>query len=123
MLDVGQCGADHSSIQMRIAAHFDAVVDRARSVEDALRAMRQRRYDLVLVNRVIFADGGDGLELIRQVRQDPALADVPMMLVSNYPEAQAEAVAAGARPGFGKAGLHQKATTERLAEFLPLKGG
>lgn len=121
VLDVGQCEVDHSSIRSVIEANFAVDVDRARSVDDALEAMRRQRYDLVLVNRIIFADGCEGMELIRQARQDPALADVPMMLVSNYVEAQAEAVAAGAQPGFGKAGLHQKATVERLAEFLPAK--
>ena len=34
--------------------------------------------------------------------------------ISNYPEAQAEAVAAGALPGFGKAELHDPRTAELL---------
>jgi hypothetical protein len=40
------------------------------------------------------------------------------MLVRNFPEAQAVAVAAGAEPGFGKAEIRAAATREKLAEWL-----
>jgi hypothetical protein len=40
------------------------------------------------------------------------------MLVTNYPEHQQEAVAAGAEPGFGKAELGQLATRDKLSRFL-----
>ena len=42
-----------------------------------------------------------------------------MMLVSNYEDAQNEAVAAGALPGFGKASLGQP---HMLARLRPLLG-
>jgi len=121
VLDVGQCGVDHASIRSLISANFRADVDRVASIEGALAMLRERRYDLVLVNRIIDADGSEGIELIHGVRQEAPLRDMPIMLVSNYPDAQAEAVAAGARPGFGKAELYHKATSDRLAEFLPRK--
>jgi two-component system, chemotaxis family, chemotaxis protein CheY len=41
-----------------------------------------------------------GVELIRSLRAK--FPNVKMMLVSNYAEAQAEAIAVGALPGFGK---------------------
>ncbi len=40
------------------------------------------------------------------------------MLVSNHEDAQAEAVAAGALPGFGKASLGQPGMIERVAAAL-----
>ena len=43
---------------------------------------------------------------------------VPVMLVSNYPQYQQQAVDAGAVPGFGKAELRSPTTLARLAEFL-----
>jgi hypothetical protein len=40
------------------------------------------------------------------------------MLVSNYPEYQQQAIAAGCEPGFGKAELSAPATLDKLARFL-----
>ena len=41
------------------------------------------------------------------------------MIVTNYAEHQAAAVAMGAEIGFGKLELQKSATLERLAKFLP----
>jgi two-component system chemotaxis response regulator CheY len=70
------------------------------------------------VNRVSDADGSPGIELIRALKADPGLAGVPVMLVSNYADAQAQAVALGALPGFGKADLTAPETTEKLRSAL-----
>ncbi len=40
------------------------------------------------------------------------------MLLSNFPQYQEAAVAAGAEPGFGKAELDRPETLERLRRFL-----
>jgi hypothetical protein len=40
------------------------------------------------------------------------------MLVSNYADAQRDAVGRGALPGFGKSALRQPETLSRLAEVL-----
>jgi hypothetical protein len=56
------------------------------------------------------------LELIRQLReQHPG---VPVMLISNYSDAQREAELAGAVPGFGKAELNDPDLSNRLASSL-----
>jgi hypothetical protein len=52
------------------------------------------------------------------VKEDDALAKVPVMLVSNYAAAQAEAVAAGAVPGFGKSSLGRPDMLERVRAVL-----
>ena len=119
VLDVGQCSPDHAGIRSTISRRFDAEIDRVMFVEEAVAAMRSRRYDLVLVNRRIFDDDSDGLELIRRSKADDALKDVPVMMVSNFADAQQAAIAAGAEPGFGKAQLHEESTVERLGRFLP----
>ena len=41
------------------------------------------------------------------------------MLVSNYADAQKQAVAAGARPGFGKAELNSSKAVDAIAAALP----
>jgi hypothetical protein len=40
------------------------------------------------------------------------------MLVSNYDDAQEEAIAAGAAPGFGKSALYGPLVVERVRAFL-----
>ncbi len=119
VLDVGQCNPDHTAIRLMITEHFDARVDRVMFVDEALTAMRRTPYDLILVNRLVFDDGSEGIELIHQAQADEQLRKIPVMLVSNYADAQAAACQAGAEPGFGKASLNDPATLAQVARFLP----
>jgi CheY-like chemotaxis protein len=119
VLDVGNCDPDHGMIRAMLEGNFNVEVDRVMFVDEAIAAMKQRRYDLVLVNRLIFADGSPGIELHRRAKADPAIADVPIMMVSNYAEAQAESVAAGGLRGFGKARVDDSATLRLLGQVLP----
>src|SRR4051812_15090692 len=99
VLSVGQCGFDHGNLSQSLQHLFDAEVVAARDEADALRRLKTATFDLVLVNRVFDADGASGIDFIRKVKQE---VKAPLMLVSNYQDAQREAVAAGALPGFGK---------------------
>jgi CheY-like chemotaxis protein len=72
----------------------------------------------VLVNRKLDADSSDGIDVLRAIKEDAALAALPVMLVSNYPDAQQEAQAAGAVPGFGKAQVSSPETLELLRTYL-----
>lgn len=105
ILSVGQCGMDHGQIGRDLGRPLDAEVLRADTHKDARRLLAEGGIDLVLVNRVGDLDGALGLDLIRTLKADPTTTGVPAMLVSNYADAQAEAVSAGALPGFGKSDL------------------
>ncbi len=118
VLDVGQCGPDHAAITRLMRSGFAVEVDRAEDAEECLAALDAREYALVLVNRKLDCDYSDGLEVIRAIRSFPAFANVPVMLVSNYPEAHAQAVAAGAVPGFGKDDLGSPETLDLLRRWL-----
>jgi two-component system chemotaxis response regulator CheY len=118
VLDVGQCQMDHGALRRLIEGKFAADVTQAQSAGQALAQLRAAQFDLVLVNRKLDVDDSDGLEIIRQIKADPQLAGVNVMLVTNYAEHQEQAVAAGAAPGFGKAELMQPSTLERLKPFL-----
>jgi two-component system chemotaxis response regulator CheY len=118
VLSVGQCGFDHSRIARHLEQSFRAQVRGVSTFDEALDALRSGPYDLVLVNRVNDLDGAPGLDLIRSVKADARLADVPIMLVSNYPEAQSEAQALGALLGFGKSNLNAETTRARLGAVL-----
>jgi two-component system chemotaxis response regulator CheY len=118
VLDVGQCQPDHSAIRRLIEREFQAKVVQAHSLDDALGQLRSSTFSLVLVNRQLDADYSDGLDVIRAIKADPQFAYIPCMLVTNYPEHQQAAVAAGAEEGFGKASLNAAETYDRLARFL-----
>jgi CheY-like chemotaxis protein len=118
VLSVGQCWADHGSIASTLKKEFGSEVERADDLGGALERLRRGGFSLLLVNRVFDADGSSGVELIRRVKSDPTLHSVPVMLVSNYDDAQAEAAAAGASLGFGKAALGRPQMLERVKPFL-----
>lgn len=115
VLSVGQCNMDHGSIT-RLMRELGTEVRRVDTAEEAIEALEGGPFGLVLVNRVFDADGGSGLELIRQVKA--AKPGQAVMLVSNFEDAQAEARAAGAEPGFGKAALGRPETAEVLKGYL-----
>jgi PleD family two-component response regulator len=118
ILDVGQCNMDHGNISRMLKQHFDAIVDRAKSIDQVMYMTGFYDYDLVLVNRVFDEDGAEGLELIRRLKAHPELSSVPVMLVSNFDDAQQSACDAGALPGFGKSELDAPQTIERLSACL-----
>jgi CheY-like chemotaxis protein len=118
VLDVGQCGPDHATIRAYLTQHFDCLVARAHGPADAFDQLQAERFDLVLVNRKLDRDQSDGLDIIRRMKSDRLLAEVPVMLVTNYAEHQDSAVAAGAIRGFGKQEFDAAATRERLAAVL-----
>lgn len=118
VLDVGQCPPDHMMIRRMLERHFDVAVAQADGPDDALAALREQPFDLVLVNRKLDQDYSDGVEVIRRIKADAELSGVPVMLVTNYAEHQDLAVAAGAERGFGKQALDRPETVERLARVL-----
>lgn len=118
VLNVGQCAMDHGAIRRLIERSFGAEVVPAHSRDEALRQLRASAFDLVLVNRKLDADYSDGLEVLQAIKADAQLRELPVMLVSNYADAQAQAMAAGAVAGFGKSQYDDPATLERLAAVL-----
>jgi CheY-like chemotaxis protein len=116
VLDVGQCSADHSAIRT-LCEGMGAFVERAHTAEEALVRVARGGVSLVLVNRILDVDGSDGLSLISEICSK-ATTPLPVMLVSNYPHFQQEAVCRGAVFGFGKSNLHAHETRARLEPFL-----
>ena len=121
VLDVGQCRPDHSGIRGMLTGQFDVDVDQVMFVDEAIDQLAKQNYALVLVNRLIFDDGSDGSELIRQMKANDGMKGVPIMLISNYQDAQDRAVAEGAVPGFGKSELGDPESVTKLAAYLPEK--
>ena len=123
VLDVGNCAPDHAAIRRFLTGTFDCDVRQADSAADALPMLAAEHFDLVLVNRKLDVDYTDGIEVIRQMKANPATRDVPAMLITNYVEHQDAAVALGALRGFGKLEFNEPATREKVAAALgPARG-
>jgi CheY-like chemotaxis protein len=118
VLDVGNCVPDHAAIRGLLERTFRADVVQADGPQDALPLLAKEPFDLVLVNRKLDQDYSDGLDIIKAIKADAKLAPIPCMLITNYPDQQELAVAAGAEPGFGKKELHTEQTRQRLSRFL-----
>jgi DNA-binding NarL/FixJ family response regulator len=115
---IGHCGPDSSYLKMAVAAAERGTQVIACDDEGELQQLIKDGVDLLLFNRVL--DFGfpeeEGVAVIRRLRaQQPNLR---MMLVSNYADAQAAAVKAGAFPGFGKKDLGASRVAQLLRDAL-----
>jgi two-component system chemotaxis response regulator CheY len=118
ILSVGQCSADHWVIERTLEQSVQADVVPADTATEALELLRQAPFDLVFVNRVLDSDGSAGIDLIKRIKGDEKLRQLPVMLISNYDDAQQDAIEAGALPGFGKAGLQTPLAIARVEQAL-----
>lgn len=118
VLDVGNCVPDFTSIRAFIEGSFNARVEQTHGPEDTLQRLKRGGIDLVLINRKLDRDYTDGIEIIKQIKADDALASIPVMLITNYTEHQDAAVALGARRGFGKLEYQKPETREALQAVL-----
>src|SRR5688572_20571699 len=118
VLSVGQCAPDHGTISRYLTKNFKCQIAKADDAAEALAQLKSDRFDLVLVNRKLDIDYSDGIDVIRQIKADPTIADVPVMLVTNYPDHQEASIAEGAIRGFGKLEYDKPETRERLAAVL-----
>lgn len=114
---VGHCGPDMFMLKSalgRAAADAPIVtVNDSKSLDEYLN-----NESVLLVNRELDGsfDTQNGVELIKQIVQQENSPII--MLISNYQDAQAEAVAAGARKGFGKSDLYDESTTQALRDAV-----
>jgi CheY-like chemotaxis protein len=118
VLLVGHCAMDQRSLRGWLERHFTVDVESVDSLAEAIQRVDAGDIDLVLVNRVFEFTGQRGIELVRQVAQKTAVRRTPVVLVSNFADAQSEAQQAGALPGFGKSQLHTPAALEAVRNGL-----
>ncbi|MEZ6059142.1 MAG: hypothetical protein R3C19_02155 [Planctomycetaceae bacterium] len=121
VLSVGQCRPDNAAITHFLTSNFDVRILRADLADEALQQLSENHVDLVLINRKLDADYSDGMLILEAIKSNPAIAGVPVMLVSNFPEWQEKAVSAGGIYGFGKSELRSADAISRVAEALGLK--
>ena len=115
---VGHCGPDSSYLRMTIGkAIKDATILMADD-EAHLDKFVNDGVDLLILNRVLdYGFSVDlGTDLIKKLRQGQP--DLKLMLITNYPEVQAEAIQLGALPGFGKREMGSAHVAELLRNAL-----
>src|SRR5205823_5740224 len=116
---VGHCGPDNSFLRMAVSSADRSIHVAMADDEQELNALLDQRVDLLLLNRELgwgFDDAPTGVELIQKLRATHP--NVKVMLVSNFSDAQAAAVAAGALPGFGKREIGTPRVTRLIREAL-----
>jgi hypothetical protein len=115
---VGHCGPDSSYLRMSVRrADADIDVLMVDDESDLKRAINDG-VQLLLLNRELSYGFNDsfGVDLIKRLRT--VHPELKMMLVSNYPDAQADAIEAGALPGFGKRELGSPRVAQVVREAL-----
>ena len=122
VLLVGHCGPDSSYLRMAVRkAEPGAEILMADDPRELTAAFAKGEIDLILFNREL-GYGWDqpmGVDVIRQLKL--TMPHQRMMLVSNYPDAQQAAEAAGALPGFGKREIGSARVTELLKDAIGVK--
>jgi DNA-binding response OmpR family regulator len=114
VLLVGHCGPDGSYLRQAVKAALGEVkfilADDNQELDHALA----ENPDLILLNRELTYgfEPPTGVEMIRALKLRGVATN--MMLVSNHADAQAQALAAGAAPGFGKREIGSPKVTEVL---------
>ena len=116
ILLVGHCNVDGPRLQEIISSEIPgSKVERINSDADLSRTVGEGA-DLLLINREPVGFDESGLELVRKVRgENPG---TKVMLVSDYPDAQEQAVRAGALPGFGKSQIGSPELAETVGQAL-----
>jgi two-component system, response regulator, stage 0 sporulation protein F len=121
VLSVGQCNPDHNTLRNYLETFFDCEIVRIDSTSEALVELEKKSYDLVLVNRKLDVDYSDGTILIAEMQRNSIMKLTPIMLISNYPEFQKEAILLGAVPGIGKLEYGKESAFQKVAKYLPPK--
>ena len=115
---IGHCGPDGSYLRMAVSRAERDIAVVVIDGEEELQQAIDDGVDLLLINRKLDYgfDESEGVAVIRKLRAEHP--ELRMMLVSNYPEAQAAAQAAGALPGFGKRDIGSPRATELIRDAL-----
>ncbi|MDZ4754009.1 MAG: hypothetical protein SGJ11_05880 [Phycisphaerae bacterium] len=112
---VGHCSPDSGMLKSITARVLPGVA--VVRVNDDRALEKYRRADaLWLVNRGLDGDfaADDGIAIIEREASKPQ--PPVLLLISNYADAQAAAVAAGAKGGFGKQSLYAESTAATLRD-------
>jgi len=113
---VGHCRPDFFMLKLAVEGAAPGVRVEGVNSDDALASV-DSTPDLLLINRVLdgrFASER-GLDLVERFTRE---GGPRTMLISNFDDAQRDAEAAGALPGFGKSDMRSDRAVSRLRSAL-----
>jgi two-component system chemotaxis response regulator CheY len=115
---VGHCGPDSSYLRMTIGKSVKDANILMADDEAHLDRLVAQGVDLLILNRVLdYGFSVDlGTDLIKKLRQQRP--DLKLMLITNYPDVQAQAIQLGALPGFGKREMGSPKVADLLRNAL-----
>lgn len=115
---IGHCGPDSSYLRMAVMQASKGAKVVGADERDELQKVLEDGVDLLLFNRELGYgfDEEKGVDVIKRLRAENP--NLKMMLVTNYPDAQQDAIAAGALPGFGKRELGSPRVVQLLKDAL-----
>ncbi len=116
ILLVGHCASDRRRFQDWLTTNLPVDVISSDSIAETIEVVAERNVTLLLINRVLDVTDERGLELIRHLAATKAAPTC--MLISNFDDAQQQAIAAGAAPGFGKVQLGTDVALELVRNCL-----
>lgn len=116
ILSVGNCAYDFGNLSSVLQQQFTVELQNVDTAQEADEALKANSFDLIIVNRLFDVNQDSGIAFIRKHKASQLAT--PMLLLSNFPEYQDEAQAAGAVKGFGKNQLMQATSMELLKGYL-----
>ncbi len=92
---------DARYVAYRFLGYMGALVLAVASADEALTALRRMRPDVVLTD--ILMPKVDGIELMRELRENPQLAEIPVIALTAFTDVMSDEIAgAGFRAVMGK---------------------
>ena len=115
---VGHCSPDSSHLTMAVTAAVPGAKVIRVTDDKSTDKLLAEGVDLLLVNRAMEHGYSEeiGTDYLRKLKEKAP--DVKMMIITNFPDVQAAAVALGALPGFGKSSIMSADTKKKLKDAL-----
>jgi CheY-like chemotaxis protein len=85
---------------VRVVLDGEYAFEEAADAPSALEAARRQRPDLVILD--VMLPGTNGIEVLQELRADPSLGRIPVVVMTAWPQMEPEALDAGASRFFMK---------------------
>lgn len=119
VLSVGNCNFDDQQIKACAGELGGIQFFRASGRVAAMSVLESESFSVVFVNRIFDGDGWSGVEWLSDVV--PRFPQTVFVLLTERAEAQARALANGAKIAFGKSQLASQEIREQLKALVPCR--
>ncbi|MBL7156210.1 MAG: response regulator [Candidatus Pacebacteria bacterium] len=91
------------------------------TVKDGLKKAKKETPDLIVLDILLSVDSG--ISFLKKMRQDPEIAEIPVVALSNYdePKTKKQAFKLGVKNYLLKTNFTPKTLVEEIKKYLPSK--